>query len=100
MYSMPNGEKVPEQGQEGEASVEESGEWESLDDDDDDHGRHERRRVAVVEGHVPLEVHVVENRVPRDAILMPFGPDAARRAQPCLVRHSCRQRGQQQYKRP
>ena len=36
MYSMPNGEQVLEQGQEGEASAEESGEWESSDDDDEE----------------------------------------------------------------
>ena len=36
MYSMPNGEQVLEQGQKGEASAEESGEWESSDDDDEE----------------------------------------------------------------
>ena len=33
---MPNGEQVLEQGQEGEASAEESGDWESLDDEDEE----------------------------------------------------------------
>ena len=35
MYSMPNGEQVLEQDQEGEASAEESGEWESSDKDEE-----------------------------------------------------------------
>ena len=36
MYSMPNGEQVLEQGQEGEASAEESGEWESSDEEEEE----------------------------------------------------------------
>ena len=36
MYSMRNGEQVLEQGQEGEASAEESGEWESSDEDEEE----------------------------------------------------------------
>ena len=36
MYSMPNGEQALEQDQEGEASAEESGEWESSDEDDEE----------------------------------------------------------------
>ena len=36
MYLMPNSEQVLERGQEGEASAEESGEWESSDEDEED----------------------------------------------------------------
>lgn len=36
MYSMPNGEQALEQDQEGEASTEGSGEWESSDEDEEE----------------------------------------------------------------
>ena len=36
MYSMPNGEQALEQGQEGDASVEESGDWESSDEEEEE----------------------------------------------------------------
>ena len=36
MYSMPNGEEALEQDQEGEASVEESGEWESSHEEEEE----------------------------------------------------------------
>ena len=36
MYLMPNGEQVLEQGQEGEDSAEERGDWECPDDEDEE----------------------------------------------------------------
>ena len=36
MYSMPNGEQALEQDQEGEDSVEESGDWQSPEDEDEE----------------------------------------------------------------
>ena len=47
MYSMPNGEQVLEQGQEGEASAEESSEWESSDDDDEEESEESDDEEAV-----------------------------------------------------
>ena len=39
MYLMPNGEQALEQDQEGEASVEESGDWESLDEEEEEESK-------------------------------------------------------------
>ena len=47
MYLMPNGEQVLEQGQEGEASAEESDEWESSDDDDEEESEESDDKEAV-----------------------------------------------------
>ena len=44
---MPNGEQVLEQGQEGEASAEESGEWESSYDDDEEESEESDDKEAV-----------------------------------------------------
>ena len=47
MYSMPNGEQVLEQGQEGEDSAEESGDWESPDDEDEKESNESDNEEAV-----------------------------------------------------
>ena len=47
MYSMPNGEQVLEQDQEGEARTEESGEWESSDDDEEEESEESDDEEAV-----------------------------------------------------
>ena len=47
MYSMPNGEQVLEQGQEGENNMEESGEWESSDEEDEEESEESDDEEAV-----------------------------------------------------
>ena len=47
MYSMPDSEQVLEQDQEGEASTEQSGEWESSDDDEEEESEESDDEAAV-----------------------------------------------------
>ena len=47
MYSMPNGEQALEKDQEGEASVEESGEWESSDEEEEEESEESDDEEAV-----------------------------------------------------
>ena len=47
MYSMPNGEQVLEQDQEGEARAKESGEWESSYEEEEEESEESDNKEAV-----------------------------------------------------